>query len=221
MSKLSEHRSEKRHPILTARVTRADGTQALALRVYCGARGCSVPLATCRNCDRCHEVREAGAASEGCVICSPPIRASAYGEPVRVGDVLHKGIVGVEDDVLVADVVRLFVERSLRVVVVTDRTGKFIGLLREADLLPEIMGAATPHRSLAPRLGRSRVVTERAAALTSPIRSVPESMSLRAALTDMAAARHRQILAVDGEGLPVGMLEDFEALHALFAPPQA
>jgi CBS domain-containing protein len=136
--------------------------------------------------------------------------------------VLKRGIVGVEEDVLVADVVAMFVEQRLRAVVVTDKAGQFLGLVHESDLLPEIMTrAASRHRPRAPRLGRIQVESQSASAIVTPIRSVPEDMSLRAALTDMAAERHRHILAVDQVGLPVGMLDDVEALHALFSPRQA
>ncbi len=218
MSNAAERRFEKRHPILVAHVTRADGSQARALRVYCGGRGASVPLATCLECRRCHEVREANGGSQGWVLCTPPVSTRSESEPIRVGDALHGGIVGVEEDVLVCEVVALFIELKLHAVVVTDKMGKFMGLVHESDLLPEILArGAVPHQRVARPLGSVRAADQPAAAVMSSIRPVPESMSLREAVTEMAAEHHRQILAVDDEGLPIGMLADFEALHALFA----
>jgi predicted transcriptional regulator len=135
-----------------------------------------------------------------------------------VGDALRDGIVAVEQDVLVRDVVALFVQKRLRLLVVVDGGGKVAGVVHESNVLAHIQAQAHPNNAPSDaRFGWSRIAGVTAGDVMSSARCISETMSLRDALAEMAAARHQRLLAVDAEGFPVGILVDVHALRALRA----
>jgi len=208
---------DRRHPILVAHIARADGSARQGLRVYCGARGGSVPLDVCRQCSGCHEIADGEKGADGWVRCTPPAERGFLGERLlSVGDALQRGVVVVEEDVRVGDVVALFTERALRLVVVIDRSGQVAGVVHDSHLMPQIQAHAhATDPPDAPRLGRSRMAGSTVSEVMTSTRCVPEAMSLRAALDEMAALRQQRLVAVDDEGRPVGLLVDVHALRTL------
>jgi predicted transcriptional regulator len=54
-----------------------------------------------------------------------------------------------------------------------------------------------------------------------PAATVAEHVSLRAAVDAMATGHQRQLLVIDDEDRPIGILVDVDALHALHAKPNA
>lgn len=86
--------------------------------------------------------------------------------------------------------------------------------MHESQLLPQIQDHAHAG-SGAVRLGWDSTVVEPASAIMFPAATILESVALRTALAAMASAPQRQLLVVDEQGLPVGVLVDVDALHAL------
>jgi predicted transcriptional regulator len=57
---------------------------------------------------------------------------------------------------------------------------------------------------------------EPASALMLPAATIAESLPLRTALSAMTTAHQRQLLVLDERGVPVGILFDVDALHAIY-----
>jgi CBS domain containing-hemolysin-like protein len=120
----------------------------------------------------------------------------------------------VDESVFVRDVVALFVEKRLRMLVVADASGRAQGVVHESRVVREILDIthAGPH----PRcLGWDATTIEPASSVTSTPVTVLESTPLRDALLRMATAHQRQVLVVDEQGFPVGLLLDVDAMHDL------
>ncbi len=132
-----------------------------------------------------------------------------------MGDALQQGVVAVEENVPVREVIALFVEHALRLAVVLDRDGRVVGVVHESHLIPHLQAHAHGVAPNALRVGSLLIAESVASEVMSSARSIPERVSLRTALAEMAAARHQRLIAVDDEDRPVGVLVDVHALHAL------
>ena len=193
----------KRHPILTTEWIRADGMRQIESRVYCDVHRHAVPVGTCRKCPYCI----AEESSE--VRCSPSAELLGTTEP-SAGSTLSRGAVVVDKSVLVRDVVALFAERKLRMLVIADPSGRAQGVVHESRLVREIQDAALAHQTL--RLGWEATAIQPISCLTSAPVTVVETVPLREALVKMASAQQRQLLVVDEQGFPIGLLFDVDAL---------
>jgi CBS domain-containing protein len=204
----------RNHPVLLSEVIGVDGTHRYRLSVFCDVRLHSVPLEVCRACPSC--VAITGGELEGCgsVRCAPP-EESVASTLAPAGRALHRGVIAVDQAVLVRDVVALFVERGLRLVVVTDGDGRAGGVVHESQLLPQIQAHAGSSDN-ATRLGWESIEMEPASAVMHPAATIAENLPLRTALEAMTTARKRQLLVLDEHGFPVGVLFDVDALHALY-----
>jgi CBS domain-containing protein len=209
----------ERHPILATHVVRVDGSRKRELRVFCPSRDRSVPADVCRACTHCHAVVSDASGSREWICCTPPTHTGASADLGRTaGEAVREDAVAVEEDVLVRDIVALFAERRLRVVVVVDGEGHVAGVVQDSQLLPQIHAHA--HRE---SITDSALVdwvllaASRASAVMSVARPIPEAMSVREALDQMAGLRHQRLVVVDEEGAPVGVLVDVHALSALRA----
>jgi CBS-domain-containing membrane protein len=148
------------------------------------------------------------------VRCAPP-EESVPVTLTPTGRALHRGVIAVDEAVLVRDIVALFVERRLRLVVVTDVDGRVGGVVHESQLLRQIQEHARPSAD-ATRLGWEAMDLEPVSALMHPATTVTENIPLRTALAAMTTAHLRQLLVLDEHGYPVGVLFDVDALHALY-----
>lgn len=204
----------KRLPVLTLRLARVDGTLAFESNVHCDRRARSVSLETCRACERCTGVGSEPGSTW--IECRPPSDDQADRAPTSVGRALRRGIAAIEEDVPLKDVVAMFVEQGIPLVVVVDSERHVVGVIRESDLLAEIRAMSDDDaagRPLAWRIvGRSPAST----AMTW-IRTVPEATNLEDALREMAVAHERQILVVSTSEKPIGVLLDVDALLAYAA----
>jgi CBS domain-containing protein len=197
----------KRHPILQAEWIRADGARQVESRVYCDVRRRSVPVDTCRDCLFC-------VATEGSEVQCAPSPDLLTADGPSAGAALSRGAVVVDSGVLVGNVVNLFVEKRLRMLVVADASGRAQGVVHESRLLSQIRDA-THIAPYSVTLGWDEAAIEPASSVTSTPPTVDESLPLREALMRMASAHQRQLLVVDGQGFPIGLLWDVDALHRL------
>ncbi len=205
--------SLRHHPILLSEVIAADGTHRSGLRVFCDVRQRSVPLDVCEACPSCVDIT-GGEHDAGCVRCAPPDE-SVVADASPTGRALHRGLVAVDETVLIRDVVELFVDRGLRLVVVTNAEGRAGGVVHESQLIREIQDHAQA-RNGATRLGWESMDLEPASALMRAAPTIVESAPLHTALAAMTAGHQRQLLVLDELGTPVGVLFDVDALHALY-----
>ena len=198
-----------RHPILNAEWIRTDGARQVASRVHCDVRRRVVAVDTCRECPFCV------AADDTEVCCSPAPELLTITTP-SAGAALNRGAVVVDGDVLIRDVVTLFVEKKQRMLVVADASGRARGVVHDSRLAREIQDAAhaRPHPI---RLGWDATSKAPASSFTSMPVTVVESAPLRDALERMATTHHRQLLVIDESGFPIGMLCDVDALDRLRA----
>lgn len=203
----------RQHPILSTEVVDADGKHRQGLRVFCDTRGQSVPLDVCRDCPSCIELNERGGEAGSWVRCTPPPELVPEG-PAPSGRALRRGVVAVGQTVLVREIVALFVEHSIHMVVVTDDDGRVGGVVHESQLVRQIQDYRHAGER-ATRLGWEETVLEPASAIMYPAATILENVPLRTALAAMATAHQRQLLVIDEQGFPVGVLVDVDALHAL------
>ena len=204
----------RQHPVLLSEVIGVDGQRRYRLSVFCDVRNHSVPLEVCKACPSCIAVNGGELDGSGCVRCAPP-EESVPSTLAPAGRALHRGVIAVDEAVLVRDIVALFVERRLRLVVVTDVDGRAGGVVHESQLLRQIQDQARA-RANATRLGWESMHLEPASALMRPAATIAESIPLRTALAAMSDAHQRQLLVLDEQGRPVGVLFDVDALHALY-----
>lgn len=192
----------------------ADGARRCDRRVFCDARGRSVSLDVCRECPSSVAINDGENDSQASVRCSSAFEAEQVALSPTGGAVRH-GVVAVHESVLVRDVVALFVERSVRVVVVIDAAGRAEGVVHESQLIREIQDHASA-RACNTRLGWESVSLEPASAIMRSAATVLEDVPLRSALESMAGAHQRHLVVIDDKGFPVGVLVDVDALHALY-----
>ena len=191
----------------------ADGLHRCGLRVFCDVRNRSVSLDVCRECPCCVAIN-GETDGKGCVRCSPSLDVTPTALAPS-GGALRRGVVAVDGAVLVRDIVPLFVERGVRMVVVIDAAGRAEGVVHESQLIRQIQDYAHD-RAHATRLGWKSAPQGTASAIMFPAPMVLEDVPLRAALAAMASAHQRQLVVVDEQGLPVGTLVDVDALHASY-----
>lgn len=211
---MATRRTERRHPILSTEVLGIDGDQHSHLRVFCDVRSRSIPLDVCRACPSCTSISAGENGGPALVRCAPDLEDV---EPVALspsGRAVHRGVVAVDEDVLVRDVVALFAKRKVRIVVVTNAAGRAKGVVHESQLLREIHDYT--YAGDMTRLGWTSATLEPASAIMFPAAKVFEGEPLRFAVESMSNGHQRQLLVVDEEGLPVGVLVDVDALHALY-----
>jgi CBS domain-containing protein len=204
----------RQHPVLVSEVIGVDRTPRYRLSVFCDVRLHSVPLEVCQACPSCVAITGSELEGSGCVRCAPPDE-SVPSTLAPTGRALHRGVIAVDEAVLVRDIVVLFVERGLRLVVITDVDGRAAGVVYESQLLHQIQDHAHS-RVGATRLGWEAMDLEPASALMRAAPSIAENIPLRTALAAMATAHQRQLLVLDEQGFPVGVLFDVDALHALY-----
>jgi CBS domain-containing protein len=205
----------RNHPVLLSEMIGVDGTRRHKLSVFCDVRLHSVPLEVCKVCPSCRAISGGALDGSGSVVqCAPPEESVPSTLP-PAGRALHRGVIAVDEAVLVRDVVSLFIERGLRLVVITDVDGRAGGVVHESQLLRQIQESACLPAN-ATRLGWESMDLEPASALMRPAAIIAESIPLRTALAAMTTAHQRQLLVVDEHGFPVGVLFDVDALHALY-----
>jgi CBS domain-containing protein len=210
---MTETESQKRRPILVNHVVRADGTRTRELKVFCRGRDTTVALDVCRDCPRCHELEIGECDGRGWIRCTPP---GAAEEHTSAGDALAEGAVVVEQDVLVRDLVTIFAERRLRIVVVVDGEGHVAGVVHDSHLLPHIQAHVCPGCvPAAVELEWALVASSTASEVMSSARPIAEGTSVREALAQMAEIRHQRLVVIDAAGIPLGVLADVHALRAL------
>jgi CBS domain-containing protein len=214
----AKHRAPRIHPVLTTDTVRADGTQQRRLRVFCDQRGTSVDLAQCRACPHCLTI-EGASGSERTVRCTPP--QFALGTNPTAGGALRRGVVAVDSATLVDEIAQLFADRNVRVIVVTDAEGRIGGVVHESQLIDEIRKRIPSLEPVDPRQRWSQAAVEHASAIMFPATMIGEAVSVREAIDAMANGHLRHLLVVDDERVPVGVLFDVDALHALHGPCRA
>ncbi|MCK1819759.1 CBS domain-containing protein [Streptomyces sp. XM83C] len=133
-----------------------------------------------------------------------------------VRDVMTHAVVTVSPDTAFKDIVRSLHEGRVSALPVVDGSGRVIGVVSEADLLPkeEFHDADPDRRTQARRLAdlaKAGSVSARDL-MTSPALTVaPEAPLARAART-MARGRVKRLPVVDGDGRPVGIVSRADLL---------
>lgn len=93
------------------------------------------------------------------------------------------------------DVVRLMIREKVGSVVVTDQTGKAIGIVTERDILKKVTGSNKNASDIAAQEIMSR-----------PVITIKTIDSIDTAAEVMAKNRIKRVVVVEQEGFPVGVL---------------
>lgn len=208
----AKHRLPRIHPVLTTDTVQGDGTQRRRLRVFCDQRGTSVDLAVCRACPHCLDI-EGTSGVESTVRCTPP--SIAAGSCPTAGGALRRGVVAVDGATLVDEIAQLFADRNVRVIVVTDADGRIGGVVHESQLVDEIRKRIPSLEQIDARKRWSQAAIQHASAIMFPAAMIGEAAAVREAIDTMANGHLRHLLVVDGDRVPIGVLFDVDALHAL------
>jgi len=197
--------------VLVQRTIRSDGSSERSLQIYCPDRGESVPLEQCWRCTACVKVLTDEKGDAKAVECLP---APASENNIRsVGTALRRGVTVVDLAVSLGEVVALLAEKRTGVVAVADEANRIAGVIHESTVLPELLAA---QKMKSGRDDVAHLALSRADETMVPSVPVLETKPLREALLDMASSHSRCLIVVSGQGVPLGVLWDVDALHALF-----
>ncbi len=136
------------------------------------------------------------------------------------GGALRRGVVAVDGATLVDEIAQLFADRNVRVIVVTDAEGRIGGVVHESQLVDEIRKRIPSLEPIDARQRWTQAAVEHASAIMFPATMIGEAVSVREAIDAMANGHLRHLLVVDDERVPVGVLFDVDALHALHGPAE-
>jgi CBS domain-containing protein len=130
---------------------------------------------------------------------------------IAVGDVMTREVITVEEQTGFREIADLLVNRSISAVPVVDATGKVVGLVSEADLLPKLEYTdRLPHHPLA--LRRTRAAQHKADSnravdlMTAPAVTVSPDVSVSRAARMLEAARVKRLPVVDEHGRLLGIV---------------
>lgn len=195
MSEGSGHRVS--HPILRLEVLHADGTRRSAHRVFCKHQHRVIPIGVCCGCVHCASIDTEPVPAVHCVVEAkteaPP--SDPLGHRTPVGAVLHVSAYAVMPDTSVRDTFATLRGQDRRSLPVVDAGDNLLGIVDEMRCR-EVFGKT-------------------AASVMSSKLSLDALTPVRRALELMAAAHLREITVLDGEGRPLGMLRDVDALRWL------
>jgi CBS domain-containing protein len=133
------------------------------------------------------------------VTCLPDApRGELRGSEIPVGAFLDSNILCVHDDLDLASLASLFMERGLSHVYVVDENFELVGVAREKSLLGAAHGGVP--------LATARDIAESADRIL-------EGVAIRRALLHMAVSHVRQAPIVTKDGVLVGVLGDVQGLR--------
>jgi len=138
------------------------------------------------------------------------------GVPHVVGDVMTREVATVGGAAAFKDIVRTLRDRRVSALPVVDGSGRVLGIVSEADLLPKEEfrdsdpDRATQLRRLADLAKAGSVTAEEA--MTSPALTVPPDATLALAARIMARGHVKRLPVVDGSGRLVGIVSRTDLL---------
>jgi hypothetical protein len=187
-----------RRPILVHSIVSANGSQTRHPRVFCSRLAQSLSLEDCRACPAFLVEKPS---QEGEVIECRPDGPGPGGAPPASFGRSHAGaiaacseLVCVHGSVNALAVMELLHEERIPFVLVLDDDGRVVGAVWPSALIEDEDATARD------------VMTNHGA--------TEESSSVRAALLQMASSHRRYLPVVAGDGSPVGVVRDVDALRA-------
>lgn len=147
-----------------------------------------------------------------------------YSSPHTVGDVMTRVVATVERGAEFKDIVRTLHEHRVSALPVVDRSGRVVGVVSEADLLPkEEFRDSDPDRHTQLRrlsdLAKAGSVTA-GELMTSPALTVREDTTLAHAARTMARAKVKRLPVVDDEDRLVGVVSRVDLLKVFLRPDE-
>ena len=149
---------------------------------------------------------------------------TVYSSPHIVGDVMTRVVATVERGAEFKDIVRTLHEHRVSALPVVDRSGRVVGVVSEADLLPkEEFRDSDPDRHTQLRrlsdLAKAGSVTA-GELMTSPALTVREDTTLAHAARTMARAKVKRLPVVDDEDRLVGVVSRVDLLKVFLRPDE-
>jgi CBS domain-containing protein len=149
---------------------------------------------------------------------------TAYGSPHTVRDVMTHTVATVVRDAEFKDIVRALHERRVSALPVVDRSGRILGIVSEADLLPkEEFRDSDPDRQT--QLQRLTDIAKAGSVtagelMTSPALTVRANATLAQAARTMARARVKRLPVVDDEDRLLGIVSRVDLLKVFLRPDE-
>jgi CBS domain-containing protein len=149
---------------------------------------------------------------------------TVYGSPHTVGDVMTHTVATVERGAEFKDIVRALHERGVSALPVVDRSGRIVGIVSEADLLPkEEFRDSDPDRHT--QLQRLTDIAKAGSVtagelMTSPALTVRANATLAQAARTMARAKVKRLPVVDDEDRLLGIVSRVDLLKVFLRPDE-
>lgn len=223
------------------RTISGQGRAAVELTVFCPLRGETVSLEECTACERCDGlvVDRSGdhafvrcrctPAPEEALAASPEPSAASLAGQTPISEVMTHDVICVREDLSVAELTALFIEKNISGAPVVDADGKPIGIVSKTDLLREHLpdeeedepGAGEPltlHRAgyeveFGPGFRLARIQRSTVAEIMMPIAfTLPETAPVSRAAALMALEGVHRIPVVSGEGRVVGIVSALDVM---------
>jgi len=145
---------------------------------------------------------------------------------MKVRDVMTSPVVSVQAGTSLKDASRLLVERRISGLPVVDADGHLVGVLSEADVLVQEVGASSGRRGPLARLTATRRADERAKpdarlvgdAMTAPAITTGPDRPLSAVATSMLEKGVNRLPVVDREGKLLGIVTRADMVRAFVRP---
>jgi CBS domain-containing protein len=207
-------------PIHERLVLSGDGAVARTITVPCSERGVPVGLVECARCEAFLGMVADVSTRRRAIACAqselPASRAWELDpDRVRVTELMSPSALCVTEDVAVAEVATLFLERGISAAPVVDRRGQPLGMVTKTDLVRgHLEDGDAPQDEPPPEvasLGRGyhvvRLPGTTAADLMMPLAfTLPEDASVRDAAAMMAVESVHHVPVVDASGAVVGVI---------------
>jgi CBS domain-containing protein len=213
---------------------------AVDLTVFCPLRGETVSLKECTACERCEGVVVDRSGDHAFLRCrcshdpeeelalAPERGAGSLAGKTPISEVMTHDVICVRDDLSVADLTALFIEKNISGAPVVDAHGKPIGVVSKTDLLrehlsekdeapedkPLALHCAGYDVELGSGLHLARIARSTVGEIMMPIAfTLPETAPIARAAALMAIEGVHRIPVVSDEGKVVGIVSALDVLR--------
>lgn len=221
MTSLPTTEKGRRVDIRTRRILARDGSEVVALSVFCPLRHFSRPVDDCRQCPHCEEIVLDPTERDSQVRCkatSEDQRGPGPGQTrlpqavlrTPVLQLMTRNVICIRADLTVNELIMTLFENGISGAPVVDARGKPVGVVSKTDLLRDSyerveLDEDNSRRHLASEGGSTSPVRVDAL-MTKSVCSLPEFATIAEAAALMALEGLRRIPILDSEDTVVGII---------------
>lgn len=240
----ADEKSVERLRVRVRRTVSGQGPAAVDLTVFCPLRGETVSLEECSTCEDCDGLVVDRSGDHAFLTChcmplheeelapSPERGSCSLAGQTPISELMTHDVICVREDLSVAELTALFIEKNISGAPVVDAEGKPIGVVSKTDLLREHLPEEdedeneagddeplTLHRAgydveLGPGFRLARIQRSTVAEIMMPIAfTLPESAPVSRAAALMALEGVHRVPVVSEDGKVVGIVSALDVLR--------